>query len=149
MNKPIYTMTDAELQAENDRLRRENDRLCKALADMAEENAELRAKYDGLVAASRLSRIRSERRRRGMPEEERAAAQEQEAFKLHSCKHKNCKYRATSNNAYGVYSCDYALVTGHTRAAQHPPDKRQPADCMLYEPRTGKKPRRKPFTQTG
>ena len=50
MNKPIYTMTDAKLQAENDRLRRENDRLCKALADMAEENAELRAKYDGLVA---------------------------------------------------------------------------------------------------
>ena len=43
MNKPIYTMTDAKLQAENDRLRRENDRLCKALADMAEENAELRA----------------------------------------------------------------------------------------------------------
>lgn len=108
MNKPIYTMTDAELQAENDRLRRENDRLCKALADMAEENAELR-----------------------------------------SCKHKNCKYRATSNNAYGVYNCDYALITGHTRAAQHPPDKRQPADCMLYEPRTGKKPRRKPFVQTG
>ena len=30
-----------------------------------------------------------------------------------------------------------------------PPDKRQPADCMLYEPRTGKKPRRKPFVQTG
>lgn len=84
-----------------------------------------------------------------MPEEERAAEQEQEGFKLRSCKHKNCKYRATSNNAYGVYSCDYALVTGHTRAAQHPPDKRQPADCMLYEPRTGKKPRRKPFAQTG
>lgn len=56
-----------------------------------------------------------------MPEEERAAAQEQECFKLRSCKHKNCKYRATSNNAYGVYNCDYALVTGHTRAAQHPP----------------------------
>lgn len=84
-----------------------------------------------------------------MPEEGRAAEQEQESFKLRSCKHKNCKYRATSNSAYGVYSCDYALVTGHTRAAQHPPDKRQPADCMLYEPRTGKKPRRKPFTQTG
>lgn len=85
-----------------------------------------------------------------MPEEERAAEQEQECFKLRSCKHKNCKYRATSQNAYGVYNCDYALVTGHTRAAQHPPDKRQPVDCMLYEPRTGsKKPRRKPFVQTG
>ena len=36
-----------------------------------------------------------------MPEEERAAAQEQEAFKLRSCKHKNCKYRATSHNASG------------------------------------------------
>lgn len=55
-----------------------------------------------------------------MPEEERAAEQEQEEFKLRSCKHKNCKYRATSNNAYGVYNCDYALITGHTRAAQHP-----------------------------
>ena len=37
-----------------------------------------------------------------MPEEERAAAQEQECFKLRSCKHKNCKYRATSKNAYGI-----------------------------------------------
>lgn len=83
-----------------------------------------------------------------MPEEERAVP-EKEEFKLRSCKHKNCKYRATSNNAYGVYNCDYALITGHTRAAQHPPDKRQPADCMLYEPRAGKKPRRKPFVQTG
>ena len=55
-----------------------------------------------------------------MPEEERAAAQEQEGFKLRSCKHKNCKYRATSHNACGLYNCDYALVTGHTRAAQHP-----------------------------
>ena len=63
-----------------------------------------------------------------MPEEERAA--EQEEFKLRSCKHKNCKYRATSNNAYGVYSCDYALVTGHTRAAQHPP--RQTSARGLY-----------------
>ena len=83
-----------------------------------------------------------------MPEEERAAAPEQEEFKLHRCKHKNCKYYA-SGHLKGVYNCDYALVTGHTRAAQHPPDKRQPADCMLYEPRIGKKPRRKPFTQTG
>ena len=82
-----------------------------------------------------------------MPEEERAAEQEQEEFKLRSCKHKNCKYRATSQNAYGVYNCDYALATGHTRAAQHPPDKRQPADCMLYEPRTGKKPRRPLYRQ--
>lgn len=31
-----------------------------------------------------------------MPEEERAAEQEQEAFKLRSCKHKNCKYRAAA-----------------------------------------------------
>lgn len=84
-----------------------------------------------------------------MPEEERAAEQEQECFKLRSCKHKNCKYRATATMAKGVYNCDYALVTGHTRAALHPPDKRQPADCMLHEPRTGKKPRRRPFTQTG
>lgn len=84
-----------------------------------------------------------------MPEEERAAEQEQEEFKLRSCKHKKCKYRATATMAKGVYNCEYALVTGHTRAAQHPPDKRQPADCMLYEPRTGKKPRRKPFVQTG
>ena len=65
MNKPIYTMTDAELQAENDRLRRENDRLCKALADMAEENAELRAKYDGLVAGVKAlkNKIREEETR--------------------------------------------------------------------------------------
>lgn len=49
MSRPIYSMTDAELQAENASLRNENDRLCKALADMAEENAELRAKYEGLV----------------------------------------------------------------------------------------------------
>lgn len=65
MNKPIYTMTDAELQAENDRLRRENDRLCKALADMAEENAELRAKYDGLVAGVKAlkNKIREEEKR--------------------------------------------------------------------------------------
>ena len=64
-----------------------------------------------------------------MPEEERAVP-EQEEFKLRSCKHKNCKYRATSNNAYGVYNCDYALVTGHTRAAQHPPG--QASACGLY-----------------
>ena len=65
MNKPIYTMTDAELQAENDRLRRENDRLCKALADMAEENAELRAKYDGLVIGIKAlqKKIREEEKR--------------------------------------------------------------------------------------
>lgn len=44
MNKPIYTMTDAELQAENNSLRHENDRLCKALADLAEERDELKAK---------------------------------------------------------------------------------------------------------
>lgn len=48
MNKPIYTMTDAELQAENDRLHRENDRLCKALADIAEEKDELKAMHEGL-----------------------------------------------------------------------------------------------------
>ena len=84
-----------------------------------------------------------------MPEEERAAGAEQETFKLRSCKHKNCKYRATATMAKGVYNCDYAPMTRHTRAAQHPPDKRQPADCMLYEPRPGKKPRRKPFVQTG
>lgn len=65
MNKPIYTMTDAKLQAENDRLRRENDRLCKALADMAEENAELRANYDGLVAGVKAlkNKIREEEKR--------------------------------------------------------------------------------------
>lgn len=65
MNKPIYTMTDAELQAENNRLRRENDRLSKALADMAEENAELRAKYDGLVAGVKAlkNKIREEEKR--------------------------------------------------------------------------------------
>ena len=65
MNKPIYTMTDVKLQAENDRLRRENDRLCKALADMAEENAELRAKYDGLVAGVKAlkNKIREEEKR--------------------------------------------------------------------------------------
>lgn len=65
MNKPIYTMTDAKLQAENDRLRHENDRLCKALADMAEENAELRAKYDGLVAGVKAlkNKIREEEKR--------------------------------------------------------------------------------------
>ena len=55
-----------------------------------------------------------------MPEEERAAGAEQETFKLRSCKHKNCKYRATATMAKGVYNCDYALMTGHTRAAQPP-----------------------------
>lgn len=63
-----------------------------------------------------------------MPEEERAA--EQECFKLRSCKHKNCKYRATATMAKGVYNCDYALVTGHTRAAQHSP--RQTSACGLH-----------------
>ena len=65
MSKPIYTMTDAELQAGNNRLRRENDRLSKALADMAEENAELRAKYDGLVAGVKAlkNKIREEEKR--------------------------------------------------------------------------------------
>ena len=65
MNKPIYTMTDAELQAGNNRLRRENDRLSKALADMAEENAELRAKYDGLVIGIKAlqKKIREEEKR--------------------------------------------------------------------------------------
>ena len=77
-----------------------------------------------------------------MPEEERAAEQEQESFKLRSCKHKNCKYRATSNNAYGVYNCDYALVTGHTRAAQHPPDKRQPAVSLRTVCCTSRAPER-------
>lgn len=65
MNRPIYSMTDAELQAENDGLRRDNDRLSKALADMAEENAELRAKYDGLVAGVKAlkNKIREEEKR--------------------------------------------------------------------------------------
>ena len=65
MNNPIYTMTGAELQAEIGRLHRENDRLCKALADMAEENAELRAKYDGLVSGVKAlkNKIREEEKR--------------------------------------------------------------------------------------
>lgn len=65
MNKPIYTMTDAELQAKNNSLRRENDRLCKAFADMAEENAELRAKCDGLVIGIKAlqKKIREEEKR--------------------------------------------------------------------------------------
>lgn len=65
-----------------------------------------------------------------MPEEERAAGAEQETFKLRSCKHKNCKYRATATMAKGVYNCDYALMTGHTRAAQHPPG--QASACGLH-----------------
>lgn len=65
MSKPIYSMTDAELQGENNSLRREKDRLSKALADMAEENAELRAKYDGLVFAIKAlqNKIREEEKR--------------------------------------------------------------------------------------
>ena len=48
MNKPIYTMTDAELQAENDRLRRKIDELEGALIDIAEEKDELEARHEGL-----------------------------------------------------------------------------------------------------
>lgn len=57
--------------------------------------------------------------------------------KLRSCKHKDCKYRTLDKNR--AYGCDYATLTGHTRLAQHPPDKQQPRDCMLYEPANGKK----------
>ncbi len=49
MNKPIYTMTDAELQAENDGLRCVINDLENALIDIAEEKDELQAKYDNLV----------------------------------------------------------------------------------------------------
>ena len=48
MNKPIYTMTDAELQAENDRLRHKIDELERALIDIAEEKDELEAMHEGL-----------------------------------------------------------------------------------------------------
>lgn len=50
MNRPIYTMTDAELQAENNSLRCEINELKKALIDIAEEKDELKAKYEGLVS---------------------------------------------------------------------------------------------------
>jgi septal ring factor EnvC (AmiA/AmiB activator) len=65
MSRPIYSMTDAELQAENNSLRCENDRLSRALADIAEENAELRAKYDGLVTGIKAlkNKIREEEKR--------------------------------------------------------------------------------------
>ena len=49
MNRPIYTMTDAELQAENDGLRCVIDDLKNALIDITEEKDELQAKYDNLV----------------------------------------------------------------------------------------------------
>ena len=48
MSKPIYTMTDAELQAENDRLHRKIDELEMALIDIAGEKDELKAMYEGL-----------------------------------------------------------------------------------------------------
>ncbi len=48
MNKPIYTMTDAELQTENNRLHRKIDELERALIDIAGEKDELEAMYEGL-----------------------------------------------------------------------------------------------------
>lgn len=48
MNKPIYTMTDAELQAENNRLHHKIDELERALIDITEEKDELEAMHEGL-----------------------------------------------------------------------------------------------------
>ena len=84
-----------------------------------------------------------------MPEEESAAAQE--AFKLRRCKHPDCIFRTTAQGLKDLYNCSYAEITRSTRLAKHPPDKRQPADCEEYKPRTlvepKRQPRRKPFEQ--
>lgn len=48
MSKPIYSMTDAELQAENNSLRHKIDELERALIDITEEKDELEAMHEGL-----------------------------------------------------------------------------------------------------
>lgn len=51
--------------------------------------------------------------------------------KIKRCKHRDCRYRcsgATGNN------CDYIFITGKSRSAQLPPDKRDPSVCPLYDP---------------
>ncbi len=92
MNKPIYTMTDAELQAENNSLHCEIDRLSKALADIAEEKDELKAKYGNLVRG--IKELAN-----SLEEEERAAARERKGTEFRSCERKNCTYRPARRNA--------------------------------------------------
>lgn len=49
----------------------------------------------------------------------------------HECKRRNCQYHAP---AWSNNGCDYASITGKTRAGQLPPDQRDPARCPLYKP---------------
>ncbi len=49
---------------------------------------------------------------------------------VHECKRRNCKYHMPAWSAYG---CNYAYITGKTRAGKLPPEQRAPADCPLYE----------------
>lgn len=61
-----------------------------------------------------------------------------EAPEMRRCTRKDCIYRCRMHTETGYsYACDYLYMTGKSRIAQHPPDRRDPADCTLYERRAG------------
>lgn len=59
-----------------------------------------------------------------------------DAPEMRRCTRKDCIYRCRMHTETGysyAYGCDYLYMTGKSRIAQHPPDRRDPADCTLYE----------------
>lgn len=55
-----------------------------------------------------------------------------DSFPNRPCVHPDCKYRAQITT--DIDGCGYLLITGTSRSAQHPPHKRSPHLCKLYEP---------------
>lgn len=49
---------------------------------------------------------------------------------IYKCQRMSCCYHMPKFSEYG---CNYAGITGHTRLAQLPEDKQDPAVCPLYK----------------
>lgn len=50
--------------------------------------------------------------------------------RVYKCQRKSCCYHMPE---YSEHGCNYAGITGHTRLAQLPEDKQDPAVCPLYK----------------